>query len=285
MVHGSRQRRRLGRGLALVSGILVAGCGTGEAPEASSEEIDAAEAFTLSYGESIPLGEGTMRTYVVHGPDGPTELGVALSEAAVDGLPPDGAEGGVTMPDGHSTFPMPLGLPADNPTPFVHVMVDWNPAGHEPPGVYNLPHFDFHFYTVGPEFVMAIDPTDPEFMAKAENAPPASQIPAGYVIPEGLLPVPFMGTHWVDPNSPELRVENPETFTHTFIYGSWDGALTFAEPMITVDFLRSREPVSQPVAVAEAYDPAGYYPTSYSIGFDEQSGEYRVALAGLEMME
>lgn len=285
MVHESRKRRGLRGSLALVAGLFVAGCGAGEAPEASSDETGAAEAPTLTYGDPTPLGNGTIRTYVVAGPDGPVELGVALSETALDGLPADGAEGGVLMPDGHSTFQMALGLPAENPTPFVHVMVDWNPAGHEPAGVYNLPHLDFHFYTVGPDAVMAIDPADPDFMAKAQNAPPATHLPAGYVVPEGLLPVPFMGTHWVDPNSPELRMENPATFTHTFIYGSWDGALTFVEPMITVDFLRSREPLNQPVAVAEAYDPAGYYPTSYSVGFDQEAGEYRVALSGLSMME
>ena len=42
----------------------------------------------------------------------------------------------------------PLDLPAKNPTQYKFVQFDWNPAGHEPAGVYDLPHFDFHFYTV-----------------------------------------------------------------------------------------------------------------------------------------
>ena len=39
---------------------------------------------------------------------------------------------------------------------FQFVQFDWNPKGHEPEGVYTLPHFDFHFYTVSDAAVMAI---------------------------------------------------------------------------------------------------------------------------------
>jgi hypothetical protein len=242
-----------------------------------------AESRQILYGEAAEFGSGSARTYVTMDGDTPVEVGVALSAASLDGLYADGAAGGVVMPDGHSTFEFVLSMPEGNETPFQHAVVDWNPAGHEPHGTYGLPHFDFHFYTIPLQERRAIDPANPEFMTMASRVPEASYIPAGYILPE-LPPVPFMGAHWVNPSSPELR-ERPETFTHTFIYGSWDGRFVFAEPMITKGFLESRRTVRAPVGVAERYEPAGYYPTSYEIRWDEGSAEYRVALADLAWRE
>jgi hypothetical protein len=36
------------------------------------------------------------------------------------------------------------------------VGLNWNPHGHIPPGVYDLPHFDFHFYIEPIEKIFAI---------------------------------------------------------------------------------------------------------------------------------
>ncbi|MGH7507185.1 MAG: DUF5602 domain-containing protein, partial [Longimicrobiales bacterium] len=166
-----------------------------------------------------------------------------------------------------------LAMPERNPTPFRHVLIDWNPGGHEPPGIYDLPHFDFHFYTITDAERRDIDPADPAFADKAARFPAADHTPPGYTAIPGA--VPFMGAHWVDPTSPEL---NGETFTQTFIYGSWDGALIFAEPMITKDFLESRPDFERPIPVPERRAEPGYYPANYSIRWDAPSREYRVAL-------
>jgi hypothetical protein len=268
-------RRGYGRAAGAAAIALVLG--------ACVSEGETAEARDILYGEAAALGSGSVRTYVMMNGDVPAEVGVALSSTSLEGLPVDGAAGGVVMPDGHSTFEFVLDMPAGNPTPFQHVVVDWNPGGHEPPGTYDLPHFDFHFYTITPHERHAIDPADPGFLSRANRVPEASHVPGGYVLPD-LPPVPFMGAHWIDPTSPELR-DPPETFTHTFIYGSWDGRLIFAEPMITKAFLESRPAVRVPVGVAERYDPAGYYPASYEIRWDEGSGEFRVALTDLAWRE
>jgi len=237
----------------------------------------------IVYGEAVPLGDGVVRTFVRLEGTVPVEIGVALSPGALEGLPVDGAPGGITMPDGHSTFEIALGMPDGHGTPFRHATVDWNPAGHEPPGVYDLPHFDFHFYTIELHERHRIDPADPEFMQKGMRAPESPYVPAGFVLPEA-SPVPFMGAHWVDPTSPELQ-DPPETFTHTFLYGSWDGRIVFAEPMVTKAFLESRTAVRAPIGVAERYDPAGYYPAAYEIRWDEGAGEYRVSLTELAWRE
>jgi len=39
-------------------------------------------------------------------------------------------------------------LPQQHASAFKFVELDWNPGGHEPAGVYDTPHFDFHFYTI-----------------------------------------------------------------------------------------------------------------------------------------
>lgn len=251
-------------------------CGAGSSAENADGTAE------VHYGPEITLGNGTVSTYLMVEGDRPLELGMALSEGVLEGLPPDGAPGGVVMPDGHSTFEYVLELPADNPTPFQHATLDWNPAGHEPPGIYDRPHFDVHFYTISNEERLAINPGDSDFMAKAARAPAPEYVPAGFIDP-GVGPVPAMGVHWIDPTSPEFDPDNGKGFTRTFIYGSWDGRLIFAEPMVTTEYLATRPDDRLPVALAERYDPPGYYPASYIIRWDEKSREYRIALGDLAM--
>ena len=46
-----------------------------------------------------------------------------------------------------------LELPANKGKNFyTHVLIDWNPKGHEPAHIYDLPHFDIHFYTSTQQF-------------------------------------------------------------------------------------------------------------------------------------
>jgi hypothetical protein len=48
-----------------------------------------------------------------------------------------------------------------------------------------------------------------------------------------------MGNHLLDSQSPELKDSLP--FTSTFISGVYQGDLTFWEPMITLDFLKTTQ--------------------------------------------
>ena len=265
---------RYGRGSAivrsaalLVLAVALGACGQSEASELATRTLQ---------GAPVALGNGTARTYVLEREGAPVEVGGALTEAALDGLPVDG-HGGIHV-HGHTTFETVLALPEGNPTPYRHVLVNWNPGGHEPPGIYDLPHLDFHFYTLEDADRLAIDPADPAYQAKAERQPDADFIPAGYVLPAPLA-FPRMGVHWVDPASPEL---NGEVFTHTFIFGTWDGDVIFAEPMITKAFLESKQSASAPVPAASRHASPGYYPTAYTIEWDEAAKEYRIALTGLQ---
>jgi hypothetical protein len=266
-----------------------------------------APAARRSYGPAQNVGNGTVRTYIaVDEKDAqiPVEIGVALSESAMNNLPTAAA----AMSDhaARATMPMAmnmylLDLPAQNPTPYKFVQFDWNPVGHEPPGAYDLPHFDFHFYRVAVAVRNSITPTDPEFATKAALYP-AEQLRAPFYIdaatpagaPAPAVTVPLMGLHWLDIRSPELQgmAGHPEAFkpfTKTYLYGSWNGEFIFDEPMITRAYLMSKKSATDaavrdeiiPVSTPTKYALSGFYPSAYRITYDATAKEYRVALTQL----
>jgi len=257
------------------------------------------------YGTPQKVGNGTVRTYVVldqKNAGRPLEVGVALSEQALEGLPAP-----VASPDPMANMHMyTLDLPAGNPTQYKFVQFDWNPKGHEPDSVYDKPHFDFHFYTVPVEVRNSIMPSDPQYATKAANYP-APEYRAPFYIdaataaggaPPAAVTVPMMGLHWLDVRSPELQklAGNPAAyreFTKTFIYGTWDGQFIFDEPMITKAYILEKKTATDPsvvdevipVSTAAQYSPAGFYPSAYRITWDAQQKEYRIALTQLSWKE
>ncbi|WP_041451976.1 DUF5602 domain-containing protein [Hoyosella subflava] len=279
-------------GLALA---LVTGCGTdtddeglGDAtpdattPEATTEvteeEMEPPEG--MFFGSEVEVGEGSARTFVLLDDDGaPTEVGIRLSEGALEALP--------DAPEGPPEF-WEMELPDEaEDTVFQFVSLDWASHGHEPPGLFDVPHFDIHFYMIEADEVMAIDPEDPEFAEKAENVPEPQYMPQDFITlpgaPVAETAVPAMGVHWID--SEGGLVPGEYEFEVVFINGSWDGEYTFMEPMVTLEFLQSRESFEAEIKQPEAYQRSGYYPTMYSVTFDEATGEHVITLGGMEMRE
>lgn len=247
------------------------------------DETGATAAERTVYGPEVALGQGTARTYVIVQGSAPTEVGVALSERSLSGLPA-AAAGGSPHEMMHEYL---LQLPAEaGATVFKFVELDWNPMGHEPDGIYTVPHFDFHFYTIPVEERNMIDPgRDPQYAARAGDLPAAEFAPPGYLpgsalakAPAEAVAVPRMGMHWLDPRSEEL---NGQPFRRTFIYGSWAGKLIFAEPMITKAYLETRPDFSAPLAVPQRSADTGLRATSQRIYWNAATSEYRVALGGL----
>lgn len=254
----------------------------------------------IQYGTPVKLGDGLARTYAVldaRGGNAPTEVGVALDERALDGLPAPAGGEHAGHGDMHEYI---LPLPAQHGTPFQFVELDWNAAGHEPDGIYTTPHFDFHFYTISKAERDAIVKTDPQYAAKGNNLPAADLIPPFWIVPvpPGVPPViaaiERMGLHLVDVRSPELQgmLGNPagyRPFTKTFIHGAWDGRITFFEPMITRDYIVAKKDAADeavrdeitPLPTPARYGAPGYYPTAYRITWDAERKEYRIALSGL----
>ena len=219
-------------------------------------------------GEVELVGNGTAYTWLDLDKDGkPVALGVSLSEAAMTGLTQEVDKYGMG-PEWRLKLPKEAGM-----FPIDHFALGWNPFGHEPEGIYNVPHFDFHFYLIDEKTRMGITP-DSDELKSCELPLPAGQVPQGYVYAPGTA-VPWMGAHWVDPKSPEL---NGTPFTTTFIYGAYNKNLAFIEPMITKAYLESKPDATYSMpAPAQSWKP-GLYPTKYTVRWDAQRREYQVIL-------
>jgi len=212
------------------------------------------------YGPQLQLGNGQIRSFftVTH-EDKPLEFGVIMTSKSMQGLP---SEMGASILQIHQKA-KPL-------TPFDHVMIDWNPTGHEPNPLYGVPHFDFHFYMIGMDQVMNIMPGP-----KMEILPPPGYMPDTYFPTPG--GVPMMGKHWLDSNAPELQ---GIPFTKTFIYGSYDGKVIFYEPMITRATLMEGKDCTLPFGVPAMFSPVNkWYPTKYNIRTDSKTGDITVSLS------
>lgn len=240
---------------------LLAGC--------SYSVKDSSMAGTYE-GPPVAIGQGEAQTFVTLDEQGiATTLGIWLSEAALTGLP-------ITVPSG-GAWEYDLALPDEAAgLGYDHVTVDWNPRGHIPQGIYDSPHFDFHFYTIGSAARDAITAVGDD-LERMHKPPPEGYMPAGYVLPPG-TEVPRMGAHAIDPASDEFH---GKPFATTFIYGFYDGKVIFMEPMMTLAYLLSEPSVSMPVKQPPSYQPGLAYPASYRVHFDEVARRFEIALSDL----
>jgi hypothetical protein len=184
----------------------------------------------------------------------PQQLSLVLNDDVLNTVP-IGGEG-----DGHDGHGNDLFIPLHNKaiesTPFKTIMLNWNKNGHEPAGIYTLPHFDFHFYTTPESEVMGYTDT----VKMDHNLPAAAYVPPTYIAPGP--GIPMMGKHYIDVTSPEL---NGQTFTQTFLYGSYDSKVVFMEPMITLAFLKNTTSFERAIPQPSKYQQSGYYPTKLRI--------------------
>ncbi len=223
-------------------------------------------------GETRLIGNGAAWAWVERDAKGaPVRIGVTFTETALSGLPAE-----PPSPE-QENWEHPLPLPARAAVPpFTHITMNWNPRGHIPPGIYDVPHFDFHFYTIDPEQREKITCKGADY-EKCFNKPDAKYLPQDYILPPG-TEFPKMGVHWIDPSSPEF---NKQPFTKTFIYGSYDGQVAFLEPMATMSYLATKPHIAETVKPPAEYQRHGHYPAAYSLKYDPARKEYTVALEGL----
>ena len=225
------------------------------------------------FGKPVAIGNGMAWTWVKLGttPDKIDSMGVTFTETALEGLP-DLAD--QPMPSMEYILELPAQVKGK---PFDHVGLDWNPKGHPPMPLYGKAHFDIHFYTISQGKRQEI--TLKGANAKVAAAKPDSKfVPAGYINPPGTI-VPNMGNHWINPNAKELKGQEFDT---TFLYGSYEGKTAFWEPMITTKFLASKPNFTEALAQPQAYDFTGFYPTSYSVKYNESRREVTVSLDSLK---
>jgi hypothetical protein len=260
------------------------------------------------WGDPQPLGNGQIQTFVTPDDAGnPSLVGVAFTESALTGLPQEPSDGRWDVKDASGNVVMPccghevvLEFPeTDSSTIFQHFVINWNPNGHMPLGVYDVPHFDLHFYLISNEERMAIEPATADTMCSVPNETddgveqhvmvscetfeegaiplPADQMPPDYMDVGDVAP--GMGNHLINSQAPEIAAGEP--FTHTWIYGTYGGRLTFNEPMITIEFLEERnEEVCTEIAMPQAMPEHGFYPSEYCIRYvaGDTEGTFVVSL-------
>jgi hypothetical protein len=209
------------------------------------------------YGETQELGDGTVRAWTMFNDAGiAVEVGVNISAVAMNSLPAHQVDLSLAF------------HPVKNSGTFTHLYLNWGPQGHAPIGIYNVPHFDVHFYTQSEAARLAITPGNPAFaIHPAPGYLPAMHIPTSAI--------PQMGQHWAYLLSPEL---NGVPFTNTFLYGSYDGAVTFYEPMITRVWMMAQTHTVVAIPQPAAVQQDGYYPTEYYVAYTTNPGTYTVAL-------
>jgi hypothetical protein len=177
-------------------------------------------------------------------------------------------------------MPLPAGAAQRDEVPFKWALVNWNPMGHIPPGVYDLPHFDVHFYLEPMERVLAIEPgpCGPEFVRcdqfEVAKKPVASNyIHSDYKDVDAVAPA--MGNHLIDLTSAEF---NGQRFTRSWIFGVYDGRITFYEEMLSREYLLSKPDRCHPIKSPAAVDRAGYYPTVSCVRYDAARDAYNVSM-------
>lgn len=235
------------------------------------------------YGPATPLGEGVARAWVSVNKQGePLSVGVNISERAIGSLMEEAEKNHEQEEEHaeHQIFTLQLPKQAES-TLYDHFTLDWNPHGHPAPGIYDLPHFDIHAYMISEEERLAIVPLapfgengEPQF----DERPAPEFMPQDYILEPGI--VPAMGAHLIDEFAPEWH---GETFTHTFIYGSYNGEIIFHEPMFTVKYLEELKEKENPsesfeIKQPENYQKEGYYPLEYSFTYHPVPGVYSISL-------
>ena len=204
-------------------------------------------------GPEVQVGNGKAWTWVQLKDDGsPERLAITINDAAMNSVPTGNpGEGGHNMEENSYVLPVHQ---KGSVTPFKHVWLNWNPAGHEPPGIYDIPHFDIHYYMISNEEREAMD------NAKLDILPNAAYFPPTYISPGP--GVPKMGNHWLDATSPEL---NGQPFTQTFILGSYNSNVIFYEPMITKTFLQGAANYERAIPQPAKFQKTGWYPTKMRV--------------------
>ncbi|NDP26705.1 MAG: hypothetical protein GZ087_04660 [Flavobacterium sp.] len=231
--------------------------------------------FNVFKGPEVTLGYGKVRSWIIMNKKNghPREIGIEITPKAFKNLMPE--NNSKTVPPNGSTIVVPLHPKASHLTPFDHIGINWNPNGHQPAGVFDVPHFDFHFYMISVEEQMAIPEWSPVTDAAFNLYPPMGFMPADYGTPPGPATAePQMGKHWA-PNN--LGAYLP--FSKIMVYGSYNGQFIFVEPMVTLDYLLSKTDFSMNYSQPEHFVKAGNYPTKYNIYHDALTGNTYITLS------
>jgi hypothetical protein len=279
---------RWGVAAALVAAFAVAlTAWASGAPNAAAERV---------LGWRAKLGNGEAASFAEFQTSGaPKAIGIMISADALASLPSEHSDGhhcfdrdgdGVTARPAECfethefAIPLPDAVNRRDDIPFKWVLLNWNQHGHAPPGVYDVPHFDVHFYMtpIADAFAIHAGPCGPEFVdcdafATAKLPLPDGQIHSDFRDVDGVAPA--MGNHLIDLSGREFQ---GEPFTRSWIYGVYGGRVTFYEEMVSLAYLLSRPDACAPIKSPPAVAAGGYYPTQRCVRYDAGANAYVVAM-------
>lgn len=285
----------LGLAVALLATSVLLLTASGDAASTSAGERTA--------GWRTALGDGEVESFAqVPETGAPHAIGITFSAGALTNLPSNPSDGhhcidrdgdGVTVAAtecAHThefVIPLPDAVSRRSDIPFKWVLLNWNLHGHIPPGVYDVPHFDVHFYMgpVADVFAIRDGACGPEFVNCDDFARAKKPVPEAYMHPDFKdvdAVAPAMGNHLIDVGGHEFH---GQPFTRSWIYGVYDGRVTFWEQMVALDYLRSRPNDCSPIKAPPAVSTSGYYPTQQCVRYDGASNTYSVTLEAFEYRE
>jgi hypothetical protein len=255
-----------------------------------------AQAPSRLVGARTALGNGTVASYAELSERGElTGIGVVFSPAALDGLPVSGSDqlhcfdknrDGTVDPGTECLhtyayiLPLPEAVARREDVPFKWALLNWNPGGHIPPGVYDVPHFDVHFYMEPVANITALEagPCGPEMMRCDQFEIGRQPVPSNYMHPDFQnvdAVVPRMGNHLIDLTGPEFR---HAPFTRSWIYGVYGGKVIFYEEMVAYPTLAARPRTCNVIKQPKAVATAGFYPTASCLRYEPATGETVVSM-------
>ena len=215
-----------------------------------------------TYGPAVAIGQGTATSWITYHADGsPASVGITLSELALVNLPAENRK-------------YILALPVNGETNFYdHVLLSWDPVGHEPKGYFDKPHFDTYFYIISNKERLEIGTGDQ--VVSAESPDPEFVPPMFMKLTAVETAV---GVQWMDLMAPAL---NGGLYSKSFLWGSVNGKFVFWQTMVTRDFLLTRPDVITPIRQPAAFQRPGWYAKDYRVSYSADLGEYTIALMNL----
>lgn len=259
--------------------------------------------YIFELGSLQALGDGSMMSFGLTQGNKPITIGTVFSDFSLENMPTSASDGSYDIRDATGTVvweccghELSLSVPPTmrQHSAFEHIVVNWNPNGHIPANIYDIPHFDFHFYTISEQERRSITapasaadmcngaPLDCTLLARATAPLPADAKHPDFSDVNAVEPA--MGNHLLDlANSPEF---NGGTFSRTWIYGQYDSKVIFWEPMITLaNIQENRARNCTAIKLPEAMTSAGYYPREYCTRYHAFTGLYMVTLEDFVYLE
>lgn len=264
--------------------VTFIGCG----PQSASGE--------RALGQSWKFGKGLVTTFAEVDEDRvPSVIGVIFSQGALEGMPTEASDqhhcfdrdsNGSVDPmtecfmSHEAVIPLPDLVATRADVPFKWVLFNWNPMGHIPPKIYDVPHFDVHFYIEPIANVFAIQdgPCGPEYVRCDQFERAKKPLPPNYMHPDFTdveAVAPAMGNHLIDLTGPEF---NGGKWERNWIFGIYDGKVTFYEEMVTLEYLRSKPNTCNAIKSPPAVGLSGFYPSESCVRYDAATGELLVSM-------